>query len=150
MPVWRDPKHRPNVFVPELNVAVPQRLIERFQPLVHVHVTLSECAVTASALETELRGRFLQDGSVPELVTELGELTPDQIRNVLAGVRATGPEPVTLLWPYDGYCVGMPYAAVVQFYDDLWNPSSDDLWVTDRLASWLLIIDHEERLEFYR
>lgn len=57
---------------------------------------------------------------------------------------------VIVIWPDRGYGVRLMYGDFADNFDILWYPSSDDVWVFDRLSDrWLLELDHEELLTWW-
>ena len=57
---------------------------------------------------------------------------------------------VTVYWiaSREGMQIGLN--DFIQHYDDLWYPSSDDVWVTNEKQEWLLELNHEEVFALYR
>ncbi len=73
---------------------------------------------------------------------------PDEVKEFLFSLEVPNDEAVWLIWLVDGAGISILFRDVVQYYDDLWYPSSDDVWVVEESLSWLLEFDHEEFITF--
>lgn len=56
-----------------------------------------------------------------------------------------GDERCEAFWPWSREGVELSVESLVAHLDDLWYPSSDDLWLGG--ATWMVLIDHEEFAE---
>jgi hypothetical protein len=74
--------------------------------------------------------------------------SPDDIRGWLRALPVQPTTPVHVLWVFDGAGGSLRLADVIDRYDTLWRPSSDDMWVVAADLTWSLLIDHEEQLAF--
>ncbi len=75
---------------------------------------------------------------------------PDEITEFLFALGIPPDEAVWLIWCWDREGISIKFRDFVQYYDELWYPSRDDVWMTDNIMSWLLHIDHEEFITFVR
>jgi hypothetical protein len=73
---------------------------------------------------------------------------PDEVKEFLSSLEITNDEAVRLIWRADEAGISIIFRDFVQYYDDLWYPSSDDVWVVEESLSWLLEFDHEEFIAF--
>lgn len=56
---------------------------------------------------------------------------------------------VLVIWLNFNIGVGIDYHLFVENYDELWYPSSDDIWiVSSELTPWVIELDHEEIFSF--
>lgn len=58
--------------------------------------------------------------------------------------------PVVVLWPALRSGISARFDEFVDAYDDLWFPSSDDVWVFPPSEDWLLELDHEEIFRYFK
>jgi hypothetical protein len=78
----------------------------------------------------------------------IADKDPDEIRELLREYRARLGERVCLIWRFDHGGVIVSYDDFCERYDDLWYPSSDDVYVISSVRRRFLIIDHEEIVLF--
>ncbi|MBN2293716.1 MAG: hypothetical protein JXM70_14915 [Pirellulales bacterium] len=72
---------------------------------------------------------------------------PDEIRAWLSSLPFNGL--VNVIWIGEGEGVVIDYDCFVKFYDDLWFPSSDEVWLSTLDMKLVLQIDHEEQFELF-
>jgi hypothetical protein len=93
----------------------------------------------------------IPQGAPPEgqLVAQLDatRLKDEEIRDWLKKLDIQGL--VTVIWLFEREGIEIDYAIFAQFYDDLWYPSGDDVWVISEDGSRVVQIDHEELFYFY-
>lgn len=78
------------------------------------------------------------------------DLSPQEIKSFLTSLLIEPEIVTTLIWPYDRCGIYLPFHLFIEYYDDLWYPASDDVWIMDPNISWLLEIDHEENFSFFQ
>src|SRR2546423_1224660 len=90
-------------------------------------------------------------------VNEVGDRRLDGTDSTMADVDAwlaelpiDGESKVTVLWPFNRLAVSIPYRVFKECFENLWQPSSDDVVVIGRAGDALniLLIDHEEQFTF--
>jgi len=54
-----------------------------------------------------------------------------------------------IVWPADRAAIRVFFGDFVDYYDELWYPAADDVWVTNDERSWILELDHEEVFRFF-
>ena len=98
-----------------------------------------------------LRNKFLLNpGSGSSLsVLDGTELSSEQLKKYLRNLPVDKNSNVLVIWASYRSAVLIPYSLLVENYDELWFPSADDVFVTDKEMNWLLVIDHEEIFSFY-
>src|SRR5262249_28890113 len=79
----------------------------------------------------------------------ISDSSPEEVRNLLFSYRPDSIE-VTLLWLSDRYGIVISFTDFVRYYDDLWFPSRDDLWITNESFDWLIELNHEETLTLFQ
>lgn len=116
-----------------------ERLVWRF-----VHVPSSGYRVLIEPEVRNIKTWAIERLSAGEVRTQFNLEGPesDEVKALLSA-QQRGNLPVFVIWPQDVIGVEMQYADFVQYYDDLWHPSSDDVWVTTNDFMWLLELDHE-------
>lgn len=92
----------------------------------------------------QLKGHFLSSVHKKDISDE----TPAQVRQYLSGLGIAEWENVYLVWVANQIGVQMAFGDFVQYYDDIWYPSSDDIWISSENLSWFLNFDHEEIITF--
>lgn len=55
-------------------------------------------------------------------------------------------ESVLALWPFESTLVELETSELIAHLDDLWFPSSDDLWIIATDVPKFVFLDHEENL----
>jgi hypothetical protein len=71
---------------------------------------------------------------------------PDEVRDWLYGLPKSSTM-VSVIWLSVNIGVRIDYHLFVQHYDDLWYPSSDDIWIVN--DNILIELNHEEIFSFY-
>lgn len=79
------------------------------------------------------------------LVLDISSVSQAEVRKVLSPMR-DATEVVWLIWVQYLSGVMVRYDEFVNYYDDFWYPSSDDLWITNSAVTFLIEISHEEML----
>jgi hypothetical protein len=59
-------------------------------------------------------------------------------------------ESIIALWFFESFGVQMPRDIFYKYFDELWYPSSDDIWVFDLQEEYYLEISHEEKIILYK
>lgn len=98
--------------------------------------------------ECSVRSRFPSGASVFERT--LADDTPSQVRCWLRSLPVDQTDEVAILWASNGFGVRVRFGGFVDVYDDLWYPSSDDVWVVPLRGEWLLELTHEEEARFFK
>jgi hypothetical protein len=75
------------------------------------------------------------------------ERSPEEVRAFLASLPVRE-EWVQAVWPSENAGVRMRYVDFVRYYNSLWYPSRDDVWLTSEDRGWFIELDHEEILTF--
>lgn len=83
-----------------------------------------------------------------DVVVDIGPAEPDAVRESLRSLRIADEVMVTILWASTRHGAALTFGDFVSWYDDLWYPSADDVWVLVPEGSWLIELDHEEVLRF--
>lgn len=103
---------------------------------------------------THVRAKFYAGGSQESSLqgvakrVDISDMDPEQVMTVIGILDVPGDEPVLVLWPSYQTGISTLYSEFVKHYDELWYPSSDDVWITDQYYTWLIIFDHEEVVTF--
>jgi len=97
----------------------------------------------------DLRQRFFEPAFEAAHTLDAGDESRDEIITWLRGLPISPELRVIVCWPHYRAAVRLRFGDVARHYDDLWYPSADDVWITDERTSWLLQLDHEERLAFW-
>jgi hypothetical protein len=79
----------------------------------------------------------------------ISENNPDDVREYLLGLPIGKDIKINLFWVSINAGISLSFYNFVINYDELWYPSSDDVWLTDKDHSFLLCIDHEENISYY-
>lgn len=92
--------------------------------------------------------------SSPLNVVDISLMEEDSVVSLLLSFDTNNSE-VYIFWPSDSntsHNVGIkiPYHIFCKYYDDLWYPSSDDIWVYDTQNTFCIEISHEEIVTFRR
>jgi hypothetical protein len=98
------------------------------------------------AIQERIKSRSVEKRAETSVAFDGRLADPDEVRSWLNWLPIEGDVVVT--WPSNGEAMKVPYEIFVEFYDDLWYPSSDDVWITDEVLSFLLELDHEELLAY--
>jgi len=69
------------------------------------------------------------------------------VQRYLRSLRPGSRGRIYCFWPRDMIAIRMDYEEFIQYFDDVWYPSSDDLVVTDSEVSFLTYFDHEELIQ---
>ena len=54
------------------------------------------------------------------------------------------------VWPWNREAIEVAARDFIQHYDDLWYPSSDDVWITNDRTDWLIELNHEEMARLWK
>jgi len=106
--------------------------------------TRGRCAVIGKALATWI-------GKAERPFTQLDARDID-LPDIRAWLTANGAvdEKVDLLWLADGTGAELQLSDVLDRWEDLYYPGADDIAIEPHSHSYLLIVDHEERLTLLR
>jgi hypothetical protein len=74
------------------------------------------------------------------------DLTNDQVRTLLRRFGDRLGERVLALWYWDVVAAFLNYRDFVEYFDDLWLPSAEDLWLVGGRERAFLTLNHEEYL----
>lgn len=91
----------------------------------------------------------VQSTSSPINAVDISFMERDSIVFLLQSFDANNSD-VYILWCSNNVGIKIPYHFFCKFYDDLWYPSSDDVWVYDTQNKFCLEISHEEIVMFWR
>jgi len=95
--------------------------------------------------EAILKARHLAE--YPEVLSvNIGDIEADQVRALLRDSLVGPQSEVLVIWASENESALMRFEDVVNFYDDLWYPSRDDIWILASSPLVLIDIDHEEML----
>lgn len=114
-----------------------------------------------------LSGRFeiLADNTTAEMIEFIRELiwqrdpdvkwklverdvSPEKTREWLRNIPISCAI-VYLCWPSYREAVEIKFDDFVNYYDDIWYPMADDVYVISEPRTWILKLDHEEVFYFY-
>ena len=73
-----------------------------------------------------------------------------KVRKILSQFPLLPESQVKVYWDATRDGILITYKLFIKYYDDLWYPSSDDVWIFDDGLEWLLEISHEEEIAFYK
>jgi hypothetical protein len=106
----------------------------------------------AATQQEAIENAFLAGRSPVQTIKRIdaSDSDPERVRQFLRSLGISAMDRVLVLWRSQHVCVRIDFSTLCEHYDDLWYPSSDDVWVTDASRSWLLEIDHEEQITFRR
>lgn len=79
---------------------------------------------------------------------DISDMQPDEAKRSLLSLSIAPSEHVWVIWCSTVSGISVAFGEFVDHYDDLWYPSSDDVWVVDVSLLWLLELNHEEFLVF--
>ena len=111
-----------------------------------IRASYDEAVSSAGGLGSLIR----QVNAVSDRRLDGADLAVSDVDAWLAGVPIDGESKVTVLWPFDRLAVSIPYRLFRERFEDLWQPSSDDVVVIehDGDVANVLVIDHEEQFTF--
>lgn len=93
---------------------------------------------------------FVPSGAEPDTELNLAKLAPEEVRELLIQLGLQTDIEAHVIWCSDEDGAVLPFGRFAAAYDDLWQPLLDDIWVTPANHAWLLELDHEEVLRFWR
>lgn len=112
-------------------------------------------SIQAQKVCTDIQTKFFSDQEAikPHLQPltqkkDISEVTSDEVKGYLMSLGIRDDEKIWLIWIPLRAGISILFRDFVEYYDDLWYPSSDDVWLTDTLMSWLIEFDHEEVITF--
>ena len=107
--------------------------------------------VNARSFIENLRQKFfITKGRITKQTINVSDLSSYEIRKYIHDLPINKEEEIFLLWlSYDSGAV-LSLSLFIENYDEFWYPSSDDIFITDKNFIWLLEIDHEENIAFYK
>jgi hypothetical protein len=59
-----------------------------------------------------------------------------------------GSDEVFIIWVFESFGIQLPFNLFCKYFDELWFPSSDDIWICDTQCLYYLEISHEEKITF--
>jgi hypothetical protein len=123
-----------------------QRGIDHGMPhdVEHTELSSEEARSLISAIFSRVRP---DDPILASLSSNMAYENEDAVREWLRSLELNGE--VSFIWIASREGIRIDYDLFVQYYDYLWYPSSDDVWITRNL-SWVLELDHEEIFSLYR
>lgn len=106
-----------------------------------VHDPLSKTAAVnnISAVRQRLRAAARDVAAL-----DTSEMGRDGVSKWLLSLSIDPRTTVVLLWPSDRVGAHIRYDEFAKNYDELWFPSTDDVWLLDPASDWILELDHEE------
>jgi hypothetical protein len=93
--------------------------------------------------ETRSRGRVSQ-------ICDVADFDRQDVQQLLRGWGLQSAERCIALWPWDRAGLELPSETFVQYYDELWYPSRDDVWISDGESDTLIELNHEELVRLWR
>lgn len=99
-------------------------------------------------LIAEIRRTFYSQHEEPTARVDTGDMDAAEVRSLLIKWGCQGTQRCYLIWLADNEGVESDTASFVQYYDELWLPGSDDVWVAETNLNWLIFMDHEEVFEY--
>ncbi len=106
------------------------------------------------AINRGIRSHFLEKGNLKSSLQsrstrlDICDAHPDEVRRILLSFGIPLDERVLVVWCSIETGISIVFREFVQYYDDLWYPSSDDVWVTQGSLPWLIEFHHEEIITF--
>jgi hypothetical protein len=133
-----------------LDDTVTKALDLRFDVLRRANVPLAPVPEGAVAIEVEeIRRHVLEPGLIATRTLDASDKDRDVVIDWLKNLPVPLDERVLVLWPHYRAGIQVAYGVFSDYYDDLWFPSADDLWVVGSMRSWLLQLDHEESFAYF-
>lgn len=86
----------------------------------------------------------------PSTEVDISTWDSERIRAQLQGLSVPSDLETHVIWCGDEDGAVLPYGFFVAAFGDLWFPSQDVIWVTPSTHEWLLEMDNEEVLRFWR
>lgn len=102
------------------------------------------------------RATFFREGEFkPEFQArirryDISNASVPKAKSILDDNAGPGDPSVLVLWPSQRLAVSTQLSTFIDYYDDFWYPSSDDVWVVPSDLGWLLEISHEEIITLVR
>lgn len=95
-----------------------------------------------------LRERFELEHGEParELRADLSGVPAGEVRRRVIATIPPGSSDLLVLWPAERAAVWIDPDAFARQLVDAWAPGADDILITDQSLSWLIVLDHEQRL----
>ena len=105
-------------------------------------------------MHTDIHLYFLEKGKLKSGLQALSkkediyEADSNKVKQFLLSLNIPQDKIVRVIWCSTKTGISILFRDFVEYYDDIWYPSSDDVWVTEESLSWLLDFDHEEIVTF--
>ncbi|HYO54672.1 hypothetical protein [Archangium sp.] len=134
-----------------MNPAIQERL-ETARHLLGSYDILSEKTAQAESawLITILVHGRSEERYIQQARRDVRDDAPSGVREWLTGLPIGPAEPIIVLWSDSRSGIRATYGGVVAAYDELWYPSSDDVWIRATSGDWLLELCHEEVFRFFK
>jgi hypothetical protein len=100
----------------------------------------------ATARQAAVKGRSEERKGTRSF--DIADAEPEEVRRLLFSLPINTRSQVLVLWPSYHEGIRIPYGLFVDHYDDLWYPSSDDIWILHDADS-MIDISHEEEVTFF-
>jgi|SRR5689334_1969634 len=88
-------------------------------------------------------------GAVSEMFDFAG-LDPSELQARLRRWGLGAERTCFAVWPRDAAGCEVDSNLFIRFYDDLWYPASDDVWVAHNNSGWMIEVNHEEVARLWR
>lgn len=93
-----------------------------------------------------VRVKFFPFTASDSRCTDISDAPPSAVRQLMADWGLATEGEVYALWPAERCGIALYGAQFVDHYDDLWYPSSDDVWIVPSSYSKLINLTHEEEV----
>ena len=113
---------------------------DRLTVTIHTNTVTAREHVRRIAMLLEA-DRFSQ--AVTQTTIDVSDKDPPQVKAWLMSLQI-GHSSVDAYWIADGAGLHLPFPVFATYYDDLWYPAADDIWIVDDTCSWILELCHEE------
>ena len=124
-------------------------LRERIAEIDDLRLRYDEIAIEADSVKEATKSILAQKVElVKEAALVASSHEPETVRRWL-GELPIKEEVVYIYFVSDKQGIRLSFNLFIKHYDDLWFPSSDDVWITNKSLSWLLELDHEEVFTYY-
>jgi hypothetical protein len=57
-----------------------------------------------------------------------------------------GNDKILVIWVFESFGIQLPFNLFCKYFDELWFPGSDDIWICDTQYLYCLEISHEEKI----
>jgi hypothetical protein len=82
-----------------------------------------------------------------EIIQEINIADLDQLEiQTFLQTLPFGNERTLVIWVFESFGIQLPFNLFCKYFDELWFPSSDDIWICDTQHLYRVEISHEEKI----